>query len=306
MNYHHGLHRFAVLTACATFGLLVMGALVTSNDAGLSVPDWPLSYGSLTPPMVGGIVYEHSHRVVASVIGLLMIVLAVWLSLREERRWVRRLGYIALAAVIVQGLLGGMTVLLKLPPVVSVFHACLAQTFFCLTVTIAAVTSRRWTERAVPLRRYLLPAVTTGVIFCQLILGAILRHAGTVNGHKAAEFVFPAFIAHLVGAGLVILMVILLGMSLSNPSRTNGGIGLAFLLFGLLVAQVLLGLGSYLYRVQAAHGKAPALLEVILTAAHLAGGAAMLAASLVATLRESRARSEVLEAPRLELTPTGP
>src|SRR4030042_4131220 len=107
MNYHRGLHRFAVFTACATFGLLVMGALVTSNDAGLSVPDWPLSYGSLTPPMVGGIVYEHTHRVVASVIGLLTIVLTVWLWRQEERRWVRRVGYIAMAAGVGGGLLGG-------------------------------------------------------------------------------------------------------------------------------------------------------------------------------------------------------
>src|SRR4030042_1557016 len=137
MNYHRGLHRFAVFTACATFGLLVMGALVTSNDAGLSVPDWPLSYGSLTPPMVGGIVYEHTHRVVASLVGLLTIGLAIWLGRREERRWVRRIGYFALGAVVAQGLLGGLTVLLKLPPVVSVFHACLAQAFFCLTVTLA-------------------------------------------------------------------------------------------------------------------------------------------------------------------------
>src|SRR6202166_872841 len=109
------VHRFAVFTACCTFLLLIAGALVTSNDAGLSVPDWPLSYGSLTPPMVGGIFYEHGHRVIASFVGLLSIVLAVWLWRVEPRRWVRRLGWAALGAVVAQGLLSGLTVLFFLP-----------------------------------------------------------------------------------------------------------------------------------------------------------------------------------------------
>src|SRR5512147_817297 len=115
MVYHRGLHSFAVLTACATFVLLIVGALVTSNDAGLSVPDWPLSYGSLTPPMVGGIVYEHTHRVIATIVGMLTIVLNILLWRLETRPWVRKLGLLALLAVIVQGLFGGLTVLLKLP-----------------------------------------------------------------------------------------------------------------------------------------------------------------------------------------------
>src|SRR2546426_3568124 len=122
-----GLHRFALFTAGCTLLLLVAGALVTSNDAGLSVPDWPLSYGSLTPPMVGGIRYEHSHRLIASFVGLLTIVLAIWLWLREPRPWVRRLGLVALGAVIAQGVLGGLTVWFFLPVPISVAHASLAQ-----------------------------------------------------------------------------------------------------------------------------------------------------------------------------------
>ena len=90
------VHRFAVFTACCTFLLLIAGALVTSNDAGLSVPDWPLSYGSLLPPMVGGIFYEHGHRMIATLVGILSIVLAVWLWRVESRRWVRWLGVAAL------------------------------------------------------------------------------------------------------------------------------------------------------------------------------------------------------------------
>src|SRR5262249_15134438 len=126
-NMNSWLHRFAVLTACATFCLIMAGALVTSNDAGLAVSDWPLSYGSLTPPWVGNIRYEHGHRTVAASVGLLMVCLAVWVWRKETRCWVRRLAIAALATVVVQGLLGGMTVLFLLPSPVSIAHACLAQ-----------------------------------------------------------------------------------------------------------------------------------------------------------------------------------
>src|SRR5713226_5598607 len=138
------LHRFAVFTAACTFLLLIAGALVTSNDAGLSVPDWPLSYGSLTPPMVGGIFYEHGHRVIAASVGLLSIVLAAWLWRVETRRWVRWLGVAAVGAVIAQGILGGLTVLFFLPPAVSSAHAALAQLFFCTILSIALFTSVWW------------------------------------------------------------------------------------------------------------------------------------------------------------------
>ncbi len=288
MAYQRALHSFAVLTACATFGLLIIGALVTSNDAGLSVPDWPLSYGSVTPPMVGGIVYEHTHRMVASGIGLLTIVLAIWLWRRETRRWVRRLGWLALGAVVLQGLLGGLTVLLSLPPIVSIFHASLGQLFFCLTVAIAVATAPTWREETAPLRQYLLPLVTTIALYVQLILGATLRHAGTINGDKAAEFVFPAFVAHLAGAFFVTVLVICLGLHLANPNRPISAVLPAFGLFTLLVLQLLLGIASYLVRLKAVEGGPPMTVGVFFTASHLAVGAAMLATSLIATLQESR------------------
>ena len=124
---------------------------MTSTESGLSVPDWPTTYGSnmWTFPIskwVGGIRYEHVHRLVASFVGFLTVVLAFLLWRFEPRRWVRRLGYGALAAVVAQGVLGGMTVLFLLPTWISVAHACLAQLFFCLTVAIAVVTSPRWAE----------------------------------------------------------------------------------------------------------------------------------------------------------------
>src|ERR1700688_4484631 len=148
MPYHRGLHRFAIFTATATLFLIVAGALVTSNDAGLSVPDWPTTFGSFykMPHMVGGVKYEHGHRMVAEFVGLLTIVLAVWTWRVEKRRWLKWLGLAALGTVIAQGILGGITVLFYLPPVISSAHAALAQTFFCIAVAIAVATGRRWVE----------------------------------------------------------------------------------------------------------------------------------------------------------------
>src|SRR2546423_6762019 len=138
------LRGFTKFVAAATLFLIFAGALVTSTESGLSVPDWPLSYGKVMPPMVGGVFYEHGHRMVATTVGILTVVLAIWLARREPRRWVRRLGLLAVAAVVAQGVLGGLTVIFLLPTAVSVAHACLAQTFFCLTVAIAVVTSPCW------------------------------------------------------------------------------------------------------------------------------------------------------------------
>src|SRR5260370_22308035 len=129
-TYSSSGHRSAFFLSICTFILLIAGALVTSNEAALSVPAWPLSYGSLTPPMVGGIRYEHTHRVIAALVGLLTIGLAVLLWRKDQRKWVRYLGLAAIGAVIAQGVLGGLTVLLYLRYGMPVAHACLAQMFF--------------------------------------------------------------------------------------------------------------------------------------------------------------------------------
>ena len=180
---HQGrwLHRFAVVTAASTWVLIWAGGLVTSTGSGLSVPDWPLSYGMLMPPMVGGILYEHGHRMVATSVGMLTTVLAIWLWRSEPRQWVRRLGVAALAMVITQGVLGGITVIFLLPTPISVTHATLAQTFFCVVVLLAFATSREWktaasmTDRGrLSLRTVAL--IATGTIYLQLILGATVRH----------------------------------------------------------------------------------------------------------------------------------
>src|SRR4029453_4875422 len=157
------LHLFAMLVAAFTGILIFAGGLVTSTEAGLWVPGWPNTYGYFMfffplEKMVGGIRYEHTHRLIASTVGFLIVVLAVWLWRSETRAWVRRLGYVALAAVITQGILGGITVLWYLPDPISIAHASLAQIVFCLTMTIALVTSPGWkrgyaTQEGTPLRR---------------------------------------------------------------------------------------------------------------------------------------------------------
>ena len=146
--YHRGLHRFATFTACVTLVLIVAGALVTSNDAGLSVPDWPTTFGSIykMPHMVGGVKYEHGHRMVAEFVGLMSIILAVWTWRADRRPWLRLLSLAALGTVIIQGVLGGLTVLFLLPPAISSAHAAVAQTFFCIAVLIAMFTGKTWIE----------------------------------------------------------------------------------------------------------------------------------------------------------------
>jgi cytochrome c oxidase assembly protein subunit 15 len=185
-HYNRFVNRFAIATACATFFLIIAGGMVTSTGSGLAVPDWPLSYGQLMPPMVGGIFYEHGHRMVATFVGLLTVILTVVVWRKEVRRWVRVLTLLALAAVIIQGMLGGLTVLFLLPAAISISHATLAQTFFCITVTIAFVTSRWWTAQenaADEVSRTFsgsgIFVAAFGAVYLQLILGALMRHTGS-------------------------------------------------------------------------------------------------------------------------------
>src|SRR5216117_1856653 len=161
-----GIHRLAVVTAGATLMLLFVGGLVTSTGSGLAVPDWPLSFGQVFPPMVGGVLFEHGHRLAATAVGCLTVVLALWTVVGDARASVRALGLLALLAVVLQGLLGGITVLYKLPLAVSVTHACLAQTFFCLTVALAIVTGPAWSAprpRRTPAGLAVLAGLTTAV-----------------------------------------------------------------------------------------------------------------------------------------------
>jgi cytochrome c oxidase assembly protein subunit 15 len=274
-----GLHRFALFTAAATFFLIIAGALVTSNEAGLSVPDWPLSYGQIMPPMVGGIFYEHGHRMIASFVGILTIILALWLWRAEERGWVKKLGWAALAAVVAQGLLGGLTVIFLLPTAVSVGHACLAQLFFSTTVVLALVTSPGW-RRGFPEPRAdagspslrTLCAAANAAIFTQLLMGAALRHKGF------------GIIPHLVGAALVAVLVVwVLARVVSSFAGEARLLSRALTLNVLVMLQLVLGSASYWIRQLTADYPQPMLPMVALTVAHVAVGAVILATSIVLT-----------------------
>jgi len=205
MINHKRLHNFAVLTAIATMGLIIAGATVTSTGSGDAVPDWPLSYGTLAPPMIGGILYEHTHRLVAGFTGLLIAILAFWLWRAKAGRTLQWLGFAALAGVILQASLGGLRVLIvstdavqetalrvtgasavePLRIAVSVTHAFMAQTILCLLFAIAILTSKAWREfpsdslLPQPGRKIFYASVGfTGLIFLQLLLGALVRHSG--------------------------------------------------------------------------------------------------------------------------------
>jgi cytochrome c oxidase assembly protein subunit 15 len=276
-----GLHAFAIFTACWTAFLLIAGALVTGNDAGLSVPDWPLSYGKLMPPMIGGIFYEHGHRMVATGAGILTIILAVWIQRTERRRWMRLLGWAALGTVIAQGVLGGLTVIFMLPWRVSTAHACLAQLFFCTTVSIALFTSRVWQvmpqHDLSPETRRL--ALTTFVaIFLQLLVGASFRHQGM------------GILPHVVGAMLVSLFVLWTMTRVLLEYRGMPGIVPAAVTLGsLLLTQLFLGGGSLAAKLYYRDYPQPMPVYVWVTATHLLLGALTLGASVVLVLLLLRA-----------------
>ena len=181
------LNRFTWLTCVATLLLICSGGMVTSKGVGLAVPDWPTTFGYnmfLFPvsKWVGGILFEHTHRLMGSLVGFLTIILAVWLWLREDRQWVRNLGVIALAGVILQGILGGLRVTM-LKDEIGIFHACIAQAFLGLLVVIALVTSKFWQtlanqridlQKSAPIQT--LAIAITIAIYVQLALGATMRH----------------------------------------------------------------------------------------------------------------------------------
>lgn len=296
--YNPWLHRFAKLVAGATFILIFIGGLVTSTDSGLAVPDWPTTYGHFMfsfplSQMVGGILYEHGHRMVASIVGMLMVILAVWLWLKEPRRWVKRLGGLALLAVIIQGLLGGLTVLFLLPTAISVSHGALAQTFFCLTICLALFTSKEWQQapnkiadaQRPPLQT--LTVITTGAIFIQLILGAVMRH--TKSGLAIPDFplafgrIIPPFdsakiaihFSHRLGALIVATLIIWTAVRIIQNYRAEKKLfrPAIFLLCALLVQ---LTLGAFIVWTQK---------DVLITTAHVATGALILGTSLFLTLR---------------------
>jgi cytochrome c oxidase assembly protein subunit 15 len=277
--YNPGVHKFAIFLAVCTFFLLIAGALVTSNDAALSVPDWPLSYGTLTPPMVGGIRYEHSHRVIAATVGLLTIVLAFLLWQKDKRRWVRNLGFAAIGVVIAQGVLGGLTVLLFLHYGMPVAHACLAQIFFGIIVSLAVFTSRWWTcerpqfdDRGSP-SIHTLATLNAAVIFLQVVLGAGFRHQDIP--------IWPHAAGALVVLGMVTWTAIVLRKRFEQSREISKARILLHAIFG---TQFLLGFGAWWSRVSTADAPQPMPVMVTLTVVHTVVGALLFALSVIVVL----------------------
>jgi cytochrome c oxidase assembly protein subunit 15 len=289
------LHRFAQLVVGATVFLILAGSLVTSTGSGLAVPDWPTSYGwnmfTFPPSMwVGGIFYEHGHRLIASIVGFLTIILAAWIWRTDSRRWMNALGCAALGTVIVQGLLGGITVMYFLPDAVSTAHAGLAEIFFCLTVAIALFTSRGWIDgrgqvNDTWLRR--VATTTTLLIYAQILVGAAMRHSGAglaipdfplMFGRLVPDRWNPAIaihFAHRVGALIVTLGVAATSAHVWYHHSDRAELRRpALLLVALVAVQITLGALTILSQ-----------RDVWINSAHVVCGAGVLATSLVLTLR---------------------
>jgi cytochrome c oxidase assembly protein subunit 15 len=290
------LHRLAIVCASATFVLIFVGGLVTSTGSALAVPDWPLAFGKLIPAWQGGIRFEFGHRVVAGIVMMLTLALAIFAARNEPRAWVRRCAYAALAIIIVQAVLGGITVLFELPLAIAVAHAATAQALFCLMVAIAIFTNPGWTQTArvdeAPTRLPLamLAAITTAAVYVQILIGALMRHlsAGLVIPDFPLSFgqAVPPFwnvyiavnFAHRVGALVVSAMIIWTVARVLREHRDVAAIRRPALgLFLLLIAQVSLG------AITIWSGR-----EVIPTTSHVAIGAAVLATSLALTLKSWR------------------
>ncbi len=287
------------------FLLLIAGGLVTSNNAGLAVPDWPTSFGSIykMPPMVGGVKFEHGHRMLAEFVGLLTIIAAIWTWRVDQRRWMRGLTLGAVGGVVFQGVLGGLTVLNFLPPAISTAHAAVGQTMFCVLAAIAVFTSRSWlqepTQRmtrkeAAPLLRHCWMLI--GFLYLQLILGAAFRHVWTKWGPTAAHrwpaqkvihiFLYP----HIVNALLVSALALYVGIRVISKHAAIPNLRRpAVSLLALLIVQLLLGVSAYVTRViQGVDELQPTLSLVATTVAHMGIGALMLAFTAIMTIQAYR------------------
>ena len=301
------LHRYNQVLAAASLILIAAGGLVTSTGSGLAVPDWPNTYGYFMfsfpfSKMVGGILYEHGHRLIASVVGLLTFGLAVGLSRLDNRRWVGRLGWLAMAAVVAQGILGGITVLYFLPAPISISHAGLAQLFFVLVVSLAVFTSPAWLRRYgrdatadrtldddLVFRR--LAMLTPGVIYVQILLGAAMRHTGAGLAIPDFPLAFGRLLPPMWDAGIAVHFTHRLGAIVATgfvgataghvlahhrrrPELTRPSV----LLLALLIGQLALGAWTVWSERQ-----------VAINTAHVATGALLLVTAVVLALRTHRA-----------------
>jgi cytochrome c oxidase assembly protein subunit 15 len=261
--------------------LILAGSFVTTTKTGDTIPTWPATWGRTEAP---GWFVEASHRYVAAAVGLLVLSLVLWLQRAESRPWVRRIGWLALGGVLLQAVIGGVRifadrhdfVLPKVP--VAIVHACFGQLVFCCVVAVALFVSEAW--RRTPAEETLTGArnlgiVTTGFAFLQLVAGAVTRHTGAV------------LLVHLVGAGLVLLHVSLFASRLMMTPLRKG----ANLLVALLGVQLVLGGATWAIKASGFERSHHApLLQILTIGAHVALGAALLAATLAMTLMCHRGR----------------
>jgi cytochrome c oxidase assembly protein subunit 15 len=273
-----GLRAYSRLTAGTAFFLLIAGGLVTSTGSSLAVPDWPLSFGTLMPPMIGGVLFEHGHRLLAGTVALMTFALTLWVYNAEPRAWVRRLAYFAAGAIVCQALLGGLTVLMRLPPPVSISHACLAQAVFCSLVLIAQAGTRWFTGplETVAESNWRPGALAFAALYGQLMLGALVRHTG-----QGAVF-------HMAGAGVVAIALLnVLRRGLQLHAKAPALAAPSALLGVLLPVQI--GLGVLSYRAKFSPDFIFAFdSTALLTTAHLATGAIILGGTAVWTMRAWR------------------
>src|SRR6266481_4469436 len=280
-TYNRGIHRFANFVVAWTVLLFIAGALVTSNNAALSVPDWPKSFGTWFPSLrqlAGGAFFEHSHRVIAGALGIFVLVLAILIWRKDNRRWLRWFGVIAVAGVAVQAVLGGEVVRQLLQYWLPVIHACFAQIVFGAVLAIAVFTSSWWISERPQLvdsgapSIHTLAIVNAAVIFFQVVLGAGFRHSEMP--------VWP----HMAGALAVLAMVLWTAVALRKrfgaSSELSRARGLLHAIFG---TQFLLGFGAYWARLESLKA-GPTSATVILTVTHTVVGALLFAFSILVVL----------------------
>lgn len=305
------LRKLSKILVFATLFLIFAGGMVTSTGSGLSVPDWPLSYGMVFPPMVGGVFYEHGHRLIATTIGIITLTLTIWILMREKRSWLKKLAVFALVLVMIQGVLGGLTVLFYLPTAISTSHAVTGQTFFVVTILIAYSFSKEREQRLQSDEQTSLIIVKwslalVGIVFVQLMIGALMRHmhaglaiydfptmAGQwiptfdqamlnkINEWQMAKEIAPVSMnqvvvhfLHRVGAVLVVLFTLFL-VKKSLQNKVNPRIRNHVLLLATMVGiQFILGMFAIWTQK-----------EPITTSVHVMIGAATLGVSFLLVLR---------------------
>jgi cytochrome c oxidase assembly protein subunit 15 len=278
-SYHPGVHRFAVFTTCWTVLLLIAGALVTSNEAALSVPDWPRSYGTWLPPMVGGVLYEDSHRKIAGVLAVLTVILAILIWIKEDRRWLRWFAVIAVGGIVAQAILGGQVVIQLLHYWLPVAHACFAEIMFGAILSIAVFTSKWWVsdrpqleDRGSPSIHFL-ALLNAVVIFLQVFLGAGFRHKDIP--------IWPHAAGSLAVLATVVWTAVVLRKRFEHSRELTKMRILLHSVFGL---QFLLGIGAYWSRISTADAPQPMRVMVVLTVTHTVVGALLLAVSILTIL----------------------